>query len=257
MTTVQNILDFLYELAPARYAEAWDNTGLMCGMSARPVRRILVALDASLPAAEEAKRKDCDLVVVHHPLIFTSTNSVSDRSITGVRVMRYLEYGIPVISMHTNLDCAPGGVNDALAEKLGLKNVQVLREGEMTDLVRYGDVTPRTLPEFLRFVKETLDCPGLRYADGGREVRRVAVGGGSCGEFLTQLPAIGCDTFVTADVKYHQFCDAAELGVNLIDAGHFETENPVTEVLAKKLREKFPDIPVFLSDSHKDVTHFL
>lgn len=256
MTTVQDVLNYLYELAPGSFAEDWDNIGLMCGRGGREVTKILVALDASLAAADEAKSRGCELAVVHHPLIFRGLKSVSDRGIEGVRAMKFLENGVSVISMHTNLDCAPGGVNDALAGLLGLKNVRVLPDGEYSNLVRWGEIEPRPLPEFLAFVKDTLGCPGLRYADGGKTVRRVAVGGGSCGEFLEKMPEIGCDTFVTADVKYHLFADAAEMGINLIDAGHFETENPVTAVLREKLAERFPETAVLLSESHGDVTRF-
>lgn len=256
MIRVKDVLEYLYTAAPAHYKMDWDNIGLMCGYSEQPVTKILVALDASLPVAEEAKRLGCELVVVHHPLIFTSTHTVSDETITGKRLLAYLENGLSVISMHTNLDCAPGGVNDILAQRLGLRNVKVLEQGEMEHLVRYGEVTPQSLRDFLPFVKQQLSCEGLRYADGGREVHYIAVGGGSCGDYLTQMLALGCDTFVTADINYHRFADAAELGINLIDAGHFETENPVCGYLVGQLRAAFPETAVKLSESHRDCIKF-
>ncbi len=256
MPTVKNILDFLFDLAPEHYKMDWDNVGLMCGHSDREVTKILVALDASLAVAEEAKALGCELAVVHHPLIFTSTHTVSDETVTGVRLLRYLENGLAVISMHTNLDCAPEGVNDVLADRLGLKNVQVLEDGEMSHLVRYGEVPGQALAAFLPFVKSQLSCEGLRYADGGRPVKKVAVGGGACGDYLEQLQKLGCDTFVTADVNYHRFADAEELGINLIDAGHFETENPVVWQLRAKLSEAFPELTVLVSENHRDATHF-
>lgn len=256
MPTVKNILDFLFDLAPAHYKMDWDNVGLQCGHSDREVTKVLVALDASLAVAEEAKALGCELVVVHHPLIFTSTHTVSDETITGIRLLRYLEHDLAVISMHTNLDCAPEGVNDVLAERLSLKNVQVLEDGEMSHLVRYGEVEEQSLANFLLFVKDRLSCEGLRYADGGRSVKKVAVGGGSCGDYMEQLQKLGCDTFVTADVSYHRFADAEELGINLLDAGHFETENPVVWQLRTKLAEAFPDLTVLVSETHRDATRF-
>ena len=256
MPTVKDILSYLYTLAPGHYKMDWDNIGLMCGYSDKQVSRILVALDASLSVAEEAAQLGCELVVVHHPLIFTETNTVSDETITGIRLLSYLEKQLSVISMHTNLDCAPGGVNDVLAQRLGLQNVQVLKDGEMKHLVRYGEVPEQTLAQFLPFVKQRLDCPGLRYTDGGKAVHRVAVGGGSCGEYLPQLAALGCDTFVTADVNYHRFADANEMGLNLIDAGHFETENPVVQMLCDCLTARFPELTVSVSEKHRDVTLF-
>ena len=105
-------------------------------------------------------------------------------------------------------------------------------------------------------LKEKLGCRGLRYVDGGKPVRCVAVGGGSCGSELEVAAKVGCDTFVTADVKYNQFFDAKELGLNIIDAGHFHTENPVCAVLAKKLQVAFPQISVVLSKRHTDCVKF-
>ena len=110
--------------------------------------------------------------------------------------------------------------------------------------------------QFLNHVKQQLGCPGLRYVDGSKPVRRVAVGGGSCASELMDAAAAGCDTFVTADVKYNQFWDAQELGINLIDAGHFYTENPICPVLAEKLQHNFPEITVQLSQSHRDCMKF-
>ncbi len=112
------------------------------------------------------------------------------------------------------------------------------------------------LEDFRMVVQHNLDCGGLRYADGGREVRRVAVGGGSCGEFMERAIELGCDTFVTADLKYNEFADAAALGLNLIDAGHFPTENPVCEYLAAQLRAAFPALRVILSKTHGDCVNF-
>ena len=258
MPAVNDILNYLFSVAPERYKMDWDNVGLMCGRSDQPVTKILVALDASPAVAGEAKKRGCELVVTHHPLIYGGTYSVTDATITGKRVLAYLENGLAVISMHTNLDCAPGGVNDVLAERLGLEDIRIMPNyGDAPYLIRYGEVREQTLAAFVPFVKQRLACEGVRYADGGRPVRRVAVGGGSCGECLTPVAELlGCDTFVTADVKYHQFCDAAELGLNLIDAGHFETENPVCTYLAQKLRAAFPKIEVILSEAHADCTKF-
>lgn len=258
MPAVNEILQYLFSLAPERYKLNGDNVGLMCGHGDGKVTRLLVALDASMAVAEEAKRLGCELVVTHHPLIYGGTNTVSDATVTGKRLLAYLENGLAVISMHTNLDCAPGGVNDTLAERLGLEDVRIMPNYDDTPhLIRYGETDEQTLADFLPFVKQRLACEGLRYADGGSPVHRVAVGGGSCGDCLTAVrQLLGCDTFVTADVKYHQFADAKELGLNLIDAGHFETENPVCAYLAAKLRAAFPQIGVVLSSVHADCIKF-
>ena len=254
--TVQTILDYLWTLAPISYKESWDNVGHLLGRKNAPVRGVLVALDATAAVAAEAEQLGCQLVVTHHPVIFRGDKFVTDADpITEVH-LSYLEKGIAVISMHTNLDCAPGGVNDVLAERLGLRNICVLEDGETAGLVRMGEVTETSLPAFAAFVKERLACPGLRFVDGGKPVRKVAVGGGGCGEFASRVLEAGCDSFVTADIKYHEFCDAATLGLNLIDAGHFETEDPVCDMLATKLREAFPGLRVHRS-AHRDCIQYL
>ena len=150
-----------------------------------------------------------------------------------------------------------------LAETLGLADVSVLdpigqdAQGRPYGLIRTGMVQAQSLTAFAAFVRSALDCPGLRFADAGRPVRRVAVGGGSCGGAIDEVLAAGCDTLVTADLKYNHFEEAKYRGLNLLDAGHFETENPVCAVLARILREALPELTVLRAQSHKDETQFL
>ena len=168
------------------------------------------------------------------------------------------------MNLHTNLDCCPGGVNDVLAAKLGLaarrnspSNGNGPRRVAPTVWCAWERWPEQSLAGFASFVKQALSCPGVRFADAGKSVRKVAVGGGSCGSEIDAVLAAGCDTFVTADLKYNQFEEAKYRGLNLIDAGHFETENPVCEVLERILREAYPEIPVFRAQKHHDETQFL
>ena len=173
--------------------------------------------------------------------------------------MTLIQNGITAVNAHTNLDCAPGGINDTLASILGLSNIEIIDpKGEETKygLLRMGTVSQQPLSEFMTLVKERLGCQGLRYVDGGKPVHKVAVGGGSCGSDLMDAIKAGCDTFVTADVKYNQFHDAKSYGINMIDAGHFHTENPAMPVLAEKLRQAFPEIQVVFSENHTDCMKF-
>ena len=124
------------------------------------------------------------------------------------------------------------------------------------EVKRYGSVAECSLRDFLRHCKDALQCNGLRYVDGGKPVRRVAVCGGSGSSMLEDVVALGCDTFVTADVKHNGFLDAREMGLNLIDAGHFCTENPVVPHLAAQLQAAFPEITVIVSEKHADAVKF-
>ena len=261
MTTVADILNYIQTIAPVSMKEDWDNVGLNCGHADRPVTKILVALDPFTHVCREAKEWGADLLVTHHALIW-KPGFVTDGDVQGRNTLYLIENGIAHINAHTNLDQAPGGVNDVLAQVLGLENVEVLNphgcdeQGRPWGLIRMGSVPRQDLPTFLATVKENLRCEGLRYADGGKDVCRVAVGGGSCSGAMYEVAAAGCDTFVTADVKYNGFWDAKDLGLNLIDAGHFHTENPVVPVLAAKLQEAFPEIEVKISENHSDCMKF-
>ena len=251
MATVADILKFVETVAPPYMKEDWDNVGLNCGHMDRPVTKILVALDPFPHVCREAKEIGADLLVTHHALIW-KPGFITDANAQGRSTLFLIENGIAHINAHTNLDQAPGGVNDVLAAKLGLENVEIVNPQNGIGLMRCGDVAAQTLENFLATVKEQLDCDGLRYVDGGKPVRKVAVGGGSCAGGMWEVLAAGCDTFVTADIKYNQFWDAQDLGINLIDAGHFHTENPVVAVLADKIAAAFPEIQVEISKTHTD-----
>ena len=262
MTTVADILSFVETLAPRAMKMDWDNVGLLCGSRTAPVTKVLVALDPFEHVCAEAADWGAQLIVTHHPMIFRPLSSVTDETAIGRGMMTLIRSGISAVNAHTNLDCAPGGVNDVLAQTLGLRNIRVITpsgvdaDGREWGLLRMGETDAVALSDFLAVVKDRLHCEGLRYVDGGKPVRKVAVGGGACAGELRAAAKAGCDTFVTSDVKYNQFWDARELGVNLIDAGHFHTENPVVAVLAEKLRAAFPALEVKVSEKHNDCMKF-
>ena len=257
MTTVADILNFIEGIAPPYMKMDWDNCGLLCGRRNKEVRKILVALDPFRNVVQEAIDQSADLIITHHPLIFRNPlMAVSDNNETGRLVLELMEHGIAAINAHTNLDLAPGGVNDVLAQTLGLQEIKIINPIDNYGLLRCGTVAEQPLSAFLSCVKTNLRCDGLRYVDAGKAVRKVAVGGGSCADEMLDALEAGCDTFVTADVKYNQFRTAFELGLNLIDAGHFHTENPTMPVLAEKLATQFPNITVEISKNHGDCMKF-
>lgn len=254
MTTVGDILAYLETIAPPELKMEWDNVGLNCGSRSTPVTKVLVALDPFEHVCAEAAQWGADLLVTHHPLIFQPIPMVTDDAAITRGLMELIRHNISHICAHTNLDCAPGGVNDTLAAVLGLTNVQPL--GAYGGMMRCGEVPVQSLEAFLAFVKEKLHCDGLRYCNGGKPVHKVAVGGGSCSDGLYDAVCAGCDTFITSDVKYNGFWDAKEQGLSIIDAGHFCTENPVVSVIADKLAKKFPGIQVKISETHADCMKF-
>ena len=255
MTRVQDILQFIESIAPPSLKMEGDNVGLLCGRANKEVETILVALDPFVSVCREAVAENADLLVTHHPIIHGTISSVTHETTCGQALLELIAHNISAVNAHTNLDCADGGVNDTLAKVVGLSDVQKI-PADPYSLLRMGQVESQTLEEFLSNVKANLGCAGLRYTDGSKAVRKVAVGGGSCGSELAAVAAAGCDTFVTADVKYNQFWDAKMLGINMIDAGHFHTENPVVAVLAEKIQAAFPEVQVKISKNHTDCMKF-
>lgn len=261
MPTAADILKFIETLAPPYMKEDWDHVGLNCGHPDAPVTKILVALDPFDEAIAEAEAFGAELLVTHHALIW-KPDFVTDTTSQGRRTLELIERHIAHINAHTNLDCAPGGVNDVLAEALGLRDVEIIRptgtdgQGRPYGLLRMGTVAEQPAEAFLAHVKSVLGCPGLRYVNPKATVRRVAVGGGACAGGIAEVLEAGCDTFVTADVRYNQFRDAYDGGLNLIDAGHFHTERPVCARLAAKIAEEFPEVQVKVSENHRDPMKF-
>lgn len=258
MAAVREIERALYELAPRELAMERDNVGLLIGRPDREVTGILVALDVTEETAAEAVERGANLIVAHHPVMNCNWNPVQtirDDDPRGRLFCRLVEQGLSAICMHTNLDRAHGGVNDVLAAMLGLGQVEELPGGD--GVLRSG-VLPgeMDLPAFLAWVKAVLRPGGIRYVDGGRPIHKVAVGGGACGDYFRAAAADGCDALVTSDVSYHEFADARALGLTLLDAGHFPTEDVVCPLLVRYLREKFPEVRVEKSNLHKEVIQY-
>lgn len=263
MTKVLDIYNLLQEKAPFELQMDFDNAGFLVGRGDRAVSRVLVSLDITEQVVEEAISLGAQLIVAHHPIIWGGAKSVTDQTLTGRKLLLLAENGIAAICAHTNLDAAEGGVNDVLAQKLGLADIRQLhqdgvdRQGRPYGIGRVGTVTTQTLHDFAVSVKASLCSNGIRLVDCGKPVCTVAVGGGSCGSMIKDAIAQGCDTFVTADIKYDGFLDAKAMGINLIDAGHFPTENVICPTLQKWITEAYPDVEVVVSELHREVFSYL
>lgn len=266
MATVRDVYQFVDGIAPFSTQMDFDNAGFLVGRGGREVTRILVSLDITEEVVAEAAQLGAELIVSHHPVIFHPARAITDDDPTGRILLGLAENGIGAICAHTNLDASVGGVNDALAVTLGLEALTVLEpsgtdcEGRAIGIGRVGTLLGGASQELVPYaaqVKEALRANGVRYVDAGRPVHKVAVGGGACGDMLGLAHSMGCDTFVTADVKYNFFLDAKALGVNLIDAGHFPTENVICPILADGLKAAFPGMDVQISAVHREVFSYL
>ena len=250
--TVGQLEQFLYDRYPKANQCRWDNTGLMCGDPQLDVTRVLFALDITEAVIAQAEKLGAQVIVAHHPLIREGLRQVTPQS--EARVWRLCKAGIAAISMHTNLDISSGGVGDALAAAVGLQNPQpIFAVEEQEDLMfgRIGEVEESTPQEFCRKVKAALDTPFVRAVCGTQPIRRVAVMGGSGREYIEEA-AMCADAYVTADCRYHDFQLAQRLGLTLIDAGHFPTENVVIAPLMQVVGTAFPELDLYRAE-HTDV----
>ncbi len=232
--TVKNIYDFIDSIAPFEKQCEWDNSGLIVGNSCREISKIGVVLDITADAVKYAAANGIELIVSHHPVIFRPVKTFLD----GDASYLLAKNDISAICAHTSLDCAIGGVNDVLAEALGFKNpVPLTADGE-TAMIRKVIIDETEADVLAMLVADRLST-GVQLADCGKKIDTVALCGGAGGDFIHAVAESGCDAYITGEAKHHEFLAAYELGITLIAAGHFETENPVVAVLAKKLRENF------------------
>ncbi|MBE6973529.1 MAG: Nif3-like dinuclear metal center hexameric protein [Ruminococcaceae bacterium] len=262
MAQVKDIYQYIDSIAPFATQLDFDNAGLLVGRADAAVATVLVALDITADVIREAVDMGAQLIVAHHPVIFHPLKSITDGDTTGEKALLLAEHRIAAICAHTNLDAAQDGVNDLLAQRLGLNEIEQLHQdgvdgqGRAYGIGRVGVLdanTPMDVASFAAKVKADLNAVNVRYMDTGKPVCKVAVGGGSCGSMLADTLAAGCDTFVTADVKYDVFLEAKALGINLLDAGHFATENVVVVPLADRVRKAFPQLNVVVSKVHREV----
>ena len=262
MASVKDILAHLNQIAPVAMAMDRDNVGHLVGRRDAEVTRVLVALDATETIIDEAIDLGAELIVAHHPVIFDSLRQVTDNDSTGRRVLKLARHDIAMICMHTNLDIAAGGVNDVLAEALGLSGTEILwkmgeLDGTAYGLGRVGDLpAPITMADFLAQVKAAVGSAGLRYYDAGRPVQRVAVLGGGGEDGLPMAVAAGCDAFVLGDARYHIFQEAQACGISLIEADHYCTENLISEPLKESISTAFPGVEVTVSTRQGQVAKF-
>ncbi len=263
MAKVGEIFEYLNELAPVSLKMDFDNVGLLVGDAEREVHKCLVALDITDEVIAEAESLGAQLIVSHHPIIFGAVKSVTADDLVGRKIIALVSKDISAVCMHTNLDIAQGGVNDALMAALSVEPQSWLEAcgcdgtGDPVGCGRIGELAePMAFEDFLTLCKSALRANGLRYHYAGRPVKKLAVMGGAGGSSLIDAVRAGCDTYVTSDIKYNSFLDAKELGINLIDADHFCTENVIVPVLADKLRTRFAGVGVSVSSVHRQTAQF-
>lgn len=252
MAKVREILKWMDETYPFALAEDYDNCGLLIGDAEREVSRCMLALDVTKDVLEDAVRENAGLIVTHHPVIFNPLRRFCQGDIS----FECARNGVSVISSHTCLDKAEGGVNDVLAKLLSLRDVFVLEDAD--GIARVGRFENAQSPrEFAGTCKSILNAGGVRAVLGERPVRTVAVCSGAGGGFLEAVLAAGCDAYLTGEIKHHEAVMAKNAGITLVDAGHFETETVVLAKLTEELAAAFPEVEFSISEANRPVMEWL
>ncbi len=228
-------------LVPAELSAPWDHDGLMLSPDLdAEVTRVLATLDVTEEAVDYAVANGFDLIISHHPLIFRPLASLTPDDHVSRKALRLLAAGISVISLHTRADAVADGVNDRLADLLGLEDVTVIAE-DGDRIARIGTLSvPCTLSDFALDVKETLGAPTVLTADAGRAVSRVALCGGDGKDLIDAAIAAGADTYLSGRIGYHGMMDAPERGINMLEAGHYYTETHITAFFAELVADILP-----------------
>ena len=262
---VSDLFYHFEEYAPQALAEEWDNVGLLLGDMEKEIKRILVCLDITAAVAREAVELKADMIISHHPLIFKGIKSIQESTPKGHIIYSLIKNNISVFCAHTNLDVAMEGVNDQLAHCIGLQNIKDLKEykvekvsGKLYGLGKYGDLPKQmNLSDFISHVKHKLSVEHLRII-GNRngDIKTAAIFCGSFDEDYNSFIRSKADILLTGDLKYHVASDMKELGLCVIDAGHFSTERVIVPSLVENLCKKFPVLEVIGSKKEIDPFKF-
>ena len=252
MTTINDIVSYFETFAPKETAMDFDNVGLLVGDKNKTVTNVLVTLDITSEVVYEAEKNGCELIISHHPVIFSPLKRLSANSIPYLLASK----GISALCMHTNLDLSEEfGVNTCLANAIGVKNPAKSEYGECLFI---GELERETeISEFASIVKSALDCNGLRFTDVKDTVKKVAVSSGSGGCEIFSAAESGADVLVVGEIKHHEINAANAMGIDIIDVGHFKSEDIVILPLVNRLADKFSDVKFTKSTTYSDKIKFL
>ncbi|MDR1002739.1 MAG: Nif3-like dinuclear metal center hexameric protein [Oscillospiraceae bacterium] len=246
MTSVKEIYDYIDSFAPFSSQLDFDNAGINVGDEKAQVTKAVVSLDITAKVADYAESIGANLVISHHPVLFTPIKYISSDSVA----YRLAQRGLTALCAHTNLDAAAGGVNDALAKVLGLSDIEMF-EQDAPDVWfgRIGNLPYEMSPaEFSRYTAKCLSLPYVFCSKHEGTIRRVGVIGGGAGEYYLSAKAAGADAYITGEAHHHEFIAAAHENIMLVAAGHYATEAVVLRPLADMLAARFPEVEFVVTE---------
>ena len=263
MRKVKDIIKAMEEFAPKFLQEDYDNVGLMVGDREKDVKKVLLALDCTLEVIKEAKENNIDLIITHHPLLFRKPKSITTDTLQGRKIIELIKNDITLYSSHTNLDSAQDGLNETIMNLLGFNESEVMevnkksRLGKKEGIGRIVTLDKEILLEDLvSIVKSKLNAKMVKVVDAKDKVSRLAVVNGSGEDFLEQALNLGADCVITGDTTYHFASDFKEMGLSIIDAGHFETEWLTYLEVINKIKSSFGEIEILISEKTENPYKF-
>lgn len=249
MATIADVIKELEVLADPKHQESYDNVGLITGQREWEVQGVLIALDAIEEVIEDAIRRDCNMVVVHHPIIFKGLKKINGYHYVERSVIKAIKNDIAIYAIHTNLDnVLYNGVNQTLAQNLELSDIKILRPKGPEMIIGSGAFgyfkKPKSISDFQMFLKEKLALQVFKHTPWiHQEIRTVALCGGTGSFLIKDAIAIGAQVFITSDVKYHEFFEANDQ-ITVVDIGHYESEQHTIKLLEACLKQKFANFAV-------------
>ncbi len=248
---VSKVVEVLEAYFPLSLQEGWDNSGLQISPDDKSIKGVLLSLDVGLDTVKEAISKDCNLIIAHHPLIFSATKKLYKKIYPYNAIFEAIKKGIGIYAFHTNLDIAKGGLNDFLCDILELENVEII---EHHPPLRVGVLPNKmNLEETVLYIKEKLEVNCIKYVKGSdSDIKKVAVCSGSCADMIYEIEDVDYDVFITGDLKHHTAFFAKNSGINIIDATHFHTEKYAKDILKSALMGKLDGLRVVISDKDRE-----
>ena len=253
---VKDIMDAMEELAPSNLKESYDNVGLMIGSEDKDVKKVLLALDCTKEVVEEAIHNKVDLIITHHPLIFRKPSRIVKEDLQGYKIIELIKNDISLYSSHTNLDSTKGGINEEIVKILGFNESYIIEKSNYSEDAGIGRIV--TLEEYIdvkdiiESIKTNLGVNSLRAVIAKNKVKKIAIINGSGESFISKAVSLGADCIITGDTSYHFASDYKELGITILDPGHFPTEWLVFLKVMKQIEDKFKDKEFIHSTKNQD-----
>lgn len=263
---LENIMNVIENIAPKKLKEDFDNVGLMVGDKEKNINKILLALDCTMDVIEEAKKIGAELILTHHPLIFRKPSSITTDTLLGKKVIELIKNDINLYSAHTNWDSAKEGLNDTIVKMLGLESSRIISKCKSNEEAGIGRIAvlpqEKTLKEIIEQVRVSLGVTNLRYAGNlEQKIKTISIVNGSGQSFFEDSIRLGADLVITGDTTYHFVSDYEEMGLSIIDVGHFNSEWPVLVKLSENLQQEINShedkVEIFISKVSKDPYKFI